>query len=90
MTVETRKQPSVYVKFRVDPASDLLDSIRFLKRVSPADQLVGIVVASEGYDGESYHYCAQEVMDAETMIAMRTVSRSRNKMRGRRQRIRGR
>jgi len=86
MAVETRKQLIVAVEFRVGPANDSPDFIRVLKKVEPANQPVKLVVADKGYDAESNHEYAQEVLGAETVIPVRAASRPKIKMRGRRRR----
>ena len=82
--VETRKQLIVAVKFRRCPANDSLDFIWTLKKVRPAGLPVKLVVADKGYDAESNHEYAQDVLGARTAILVRAASRPKIKMRGRR------
>gem|GEM_PF-332394 len=84
MAVETRKQLIVAMKFRMGPANDSPDFIPVLKKVEPARQPVKIVLADKGYDSESNHEYAQEILGARTVIPVRASSRPKIKMRGRR------
>jgi len=84
MAVETRKQLIVAMKFRMGPANDSPDFIPVLKKVEPARQPVKIVLADKGYDAESNHEYAQEILGARTVIPVRASSRPKIKMRGRR------
>ena len=71
VAVETRKQLIVAVKFRRGPSNDSPDFPRVLKKVLPAGLPVRLVVADKGYDAESNHEYAQEVLGARTMIPVR-------------------
>ena len=71
MAVETRKRLIVAVKFRRGPSNDSLDFPRVLKKVLPAQLPVKLVLADKGYDAESNHEYAQEVLGARTMIPVR-------------------
>ena len=84
VAAETRKQLIVAVKFRRGPAGDSPDFVNVLKKVEPAELPVRIVVADKGYDAESNHEYAQEVLGARTAIPVRAASRPKIKMRGRR------
>ena len=86
VAVETRKQLIVAVKFRRGPANDSPDFIWTLKKVLPAERPVKIVRADKGYDAESNHEYAQEVLGARTVIPVRAASRPKVKMRGKRRR----
>lgn len=69
--VETRKQLIVAVKFRRGPSNDSPDFVRVLEKVLPAQLPVRLVVADKGYDAESNHEYAREVLGARTMIPVR-------------------
>jgi len=86
VAAETRKQLIVAVKFRRGPAGDSPDFVNVLKKVEPAELPVRIVVADKGYDAESNHEYAQEVLGARTAIPVRAASRPKIKMRGKRRR----
>ena len=86
VAVETRKQLIVAVKFRVGPANDSPDFVRVLKKVCPAELPVKLVVADKGYDAESNHEYAQDVLGARTAIPVRAASRPKIKMSGKRRR----
>jgi hypothetical protein len=86
VAAETRKQLIVAVKFRRGPANDSPDFIWTLKKVLPAERPVKIVRADKGYDAESNHQYAQEVLGARTVIPVRAASRPKVKMRGKRRR----
>jgi len=84
VAVETRKQLIVAVKFRRGPANDSPDFVNVLKKVQPAELPVKLVVADKGYDAESNHEYAQDVLGARTAIPVRAASRPKIKMRGKR------
>ena len=84
VAVETRKQLIVAVKFRRGPANDSPDFVWTLKKVRPAELPVKLVVADKGYDAESNHEYAQDVLGARTAIPVRAASRPKIKMRGKR------
>ncbi len=86
VAVETRKQLIVAVKFRRGPSNDSPDFIWTLKKVLPAELPVKLVVADKGYDAESNHEYAQDVLGARTAIPVRAASRPKIKMRGKRRR----
>jgi hypothetical protein len=69
--VETRKQLIVAVKFRRGPSNDSPDFPLVLEKVLPAQLPVKLVVADKGYDAESNHEYAHEVLGARTMIPVR-------------------
>ena len=71
VAVETRKQLIVAVKFRRGPANDSPDFPRVLEKVLPAQLPVKLVLADKGYDAESNHAYAQEILGARTMIPVR-------------------
>ena len=71
VAVETRKQLIVAVKFRKGPSNDSPDFPRVLEKVLPAGLPVKLVVADKGYDAESNHAYAREVLGARTMIPVR-------------------
>jgi hypothetical protein len=71
VAVETRKQLIVAVKFRRGPSNDSPDFPRVLEKVLPAGLPVRLVLADKGYDAESNHAYAQEVLGARTMIPVR-------------------
>jgi len=83
VAVETRKQLIVAVKFRRGPANDSPDFVWTLKKVRLAELPVKLVVADKGYDAESNHEYAQDVLNARTATPLRTASRSKIKMRRR-------
>ena len=74
------------VKFRRGPSGDSPDFIWTLKKVRPARLPVKLVVADKGYDAESNHEYAQDVLGARTAIPVRAASRPKIKMRGKRRR----
>ncbi|MBU1914242.1 MAG: transposase, partial [Candidatus Thermoplasmatota archaeon] len=84
--VETRKQLIVAVKFRRGPSNDSPDFIWTLKKVRPAGLPVKLIVADKGYDAESNHEYAQDILGARTAIPVRAASRPKIKMRGKRRR----
>jgi hypothetical protein len=84
VAVEARKQLIVAVKFRRGPSGDSPDFVWTLKKVRPAGLPVKLVVADKGYDAESNHEYAQEVLGARTAIPVRAASRPKIKMRGKR------
>jgi hypothetical protein len=86
IAAETRKQLIVAVKFRRGPANDSPDFIWTLKKVLAAERPVKVVRADKGYDAESNHEYAQEVLGARTVIPVRAASRPKVKMRGKRRR----
>jgi len=69
--VETRKQLIVALKFRRGPSNDSPDFPRVLEKVLAAQLPVRLVVADKGYDSESNHEYAREVLGAQTMIPVR-------------------
>jgi transposase len=71
VAVETRNQLIVAVKFRRGPANDSPDFPRVLEKVLPAGLPVKLVLADKGYDAESNHEYAHEVLGARTMIPVR-------------------
>lgn len=75
-------------KFRRGPANDSPDFIWTLKKVRPAGLPVKLVVADKGYDAESNHEYAQDVLGARTAMPVRGASRPKIKMRGKRRRQR--
>jgi hypothetical protein len=83
---EARKQLIVAVKFRRGPANDSPDFVNVLKKVQPAELPVKLVVADKGYDAESNHEYAQDVLGARTAIPVRAASRPKIKMSGKRRR----
>jgi len=84
--IEARRQLIVAVKFRRGPANDSPDFIWTLKKVRPAELPVKLVVADKGYDAESNHAYAQDVLGARTAIPVRAASRPKIKMSGKRRR----
>jgi hypothetical protein len=84
VAVEPRKQLIVAMKFRRGPSNDSPDFIWTLKKVLPAELPVKLVVADKGYDAESNHEYAQDVLGARTAIPVRAASRPKIKMRGKR------
>jgi hypothetical protein len=84
IAIEARKQLIVAVKFRRGPSNDSPDFIWTLKKVKAAELPVKLVVADKGYDAESNHAYAQDVLGARTAIPVRAASRPKIKMRGRR------
>jgi transposase len=71
VAVETRKQLIVSVKFRRGPSNDSPDFPWVLEKVRPAGLPVKLVVADKGYDAESSHEYAHEVLGAQAMIPLR-------------------
>ena len=84
VAVETRKQLIVAVKFRRGPSGDSPDFVWTLKKVRPAGLPVKLVVAGKGYDAESNHEYAQDILGARTAIPVRAANRPNIKMRGKR------
>jgi hypothetical protein len=81
VAVETRKQLIVSVKFRRGPSNDSPDFPWVLEKVRPAGLPVKLVLADKGYDSESNHEFAQEVLGARAVIPVR-CQRPGSKMRG--------
>jgi transposase len=71
VAVEARRQLIVSVKFRRGPSNDSPDFPWVLKKVRPAGLPVKLVVADKGYDAESYHEYAHEVLGAQALIPLR-------------------
>jgi hypothetical protein len=69
--VETRKQLIVALKFRRGPSNDSPDFPLVLEKVLPAQLPVRLVLADKGYDAESNHEYAHEVLGSRTMIPVR-------------------
>lgn len=67
------KQLIVAVKFRRGPANYSPDFVWTLKKVRPAEPAMKLVVADKGYDAESNHDYAQDVLDARTATPVRTA-----------------
>jgi hypothetical protein len=86
VAVGTRKQCITAVKFRRGPANDSPDFVNVLKNVQLAELPVKLVVADKGYDEESNHQHAREVLGASTVIPMQAASRPKIKMSGKRRR----
>jgi len=83
MAVEFRKQLIAALKFRMGPANDSPDFISVLKKMQSADQPVRVVLADKGYDAESNHEYAQEILGARTVIPVRGSERPLIKTGGR-------
>jgi hypothetical protein len=86
MAIETRKQLIVAVKFRRGPSGDSPDFVWTLKKVRPSGLPVKLVVADKGYDAESNHEYAQDILGALTAIPVRAANRPKIKMKGKRRR----
>jgi transposase len=81
VAVETRKQLIVSVKFRRGPSNDSPDFPWVLEKVRPAGLPVKLVLADKGYDSESNHEFAQDVLGTRAVIPVR-CQRPGSKMRG--------